>query len=127
MKYLIDANILITGYKVHYPMDVHASYWNVIANQIANGNFIIIDKVKKEIQDAPLVKWLKNNVDNKLYESTVDSMEQYACIQEWAANNQSFGRADKAHFADSDVFRVIFHGINLSCNHFQSVSSYEKA
>lgn len=36
MKYLIDANILISGYKVHYPIDVHVSYWNVIADQIAN-------------------------------------------------------------------------------------------
>lgn len=31
MKFLIDANILISGYKVFYPMDVHVSYWNVKA------------------------------------------------------------------------------------------------
>lgn len=103
MKFLIDANILISGYKVFYPMDVHVSYWNIIADQIANGNFIIIDKVKKEIQDEQLVDWLKNNIDNRLYVSTADCMEQYSCIIEWAANNQSFGTSDKAHFADSTV------------------------
>jgi hypothetical protein len=45
MEFLIDANIFISGYKKYYPMDVHVSYWNVIAGQIVNGNFIIIDKV----------------------------------------------------------------------------------
>jgi hypothetical protein len=103
MKFLIDANILISGYKVYYPMDIHVSYWNVIAEQIANGNFIIIDKVKNEIQDEKLVDWLKHNIDNKLYASTADCMVQYSYIQEWATKNQSFGTSDKAHFADSNV------------------------
>lgn len=84
-------------------MDVHVSYWGIIAGQIANGNFVIIDKVKKEIQDEPLKEWLKNNVDNTLYVSTDDSLEQYAYIQSWAAGNTSFGAPDKAHFADSNV------------------------
>lgn len=103
MKYLIDANILISGYKVHYPIDVHVSYWNVIADQIANGNFIIIDKVKDEIQDEPLVEWLKQNVDKKLIETSADSIEQYSHIQSWAAKSAIFSSTEKAHFAESNV------------------------
>lgn len=95
MKYLIDANILISGYKVHYPIDVHVSYWNVIAKQIANGTFVIIDKVKDEIQDEPLVEWLKHNVDKKLYETSADSIEQYKHIQIWAAKSTIFSQTEK--------------------------------
>ncbi len=85
MRYLIDANILITGYKVYYPLDVHVSYWKVIATQIANGTFVILDKVKDEVQDEPIVAWLKQNVDKKLFQTTVDSLAQYKELQNWAA------------------------------------------
>ncbi len=85
MKYLIDANILISGYKVHYPLDVHVSYWKIIASQIANGTFVIIDKVKDEVQDEPIVEWLKQNIDKKLYQTSVDSLAQYKYLQNWAA------------------------------------------
>lgn len=115
MKYLIDANILISGYKVHYPLDVHVSFWNTIATQIAKGNFIIIDKVKAEVQDEPIVEWLKQNVDKKLYETTSDSTEEYLHIQNWAAHSKDFSQAQKLHFADSSVADPFLVAKALKC------------
>ena len=123
MKYLIDANILISGYKVHYPIDVHVSYWNAIATQIANGNFVIIDKVKNEIQDAPIAQWLKQNVDKKLYETTADSIEQYKRIQKWAGDNEQFSQPQKTHFAQDNVADSFLVAKALSCGY--SIVTYE--
>lgn len=123
MKYLIDANILITGFKVHYPIDVHVSYWNVIAAQIANGKFVIIDKVKDEIQDEPLVEWLKQNVDKKQYETSIDSLEQYSHIQKWAASSSIFSASQKAHFAQSNVADPFLVAKALNCGY--TVVTYE--
>lgn len=123
MKYLIDANILISGYKVHYPIDVHVSYWKVIADQIANGNFIIIDKVKDEIQDEPLVEWLKQNVDKKLIETSADSIEQYSHIQSWAAKSAIFSSTEKAHFAESNVADPFLVAKALNCGY--TIVTYE--
>lgn len=123
MKYLIDANILISGYKAHYPIDVHVSYWNVIADQIAIGNFVIIDKVKDEIQDEPLVKWLKQHVDKKLYETSADSLEQYKHIQNWAASNTVFSATEKVHFAQSNVADPFLVAKALNCGY--TIVTYE--
>jgi len=123
MKYLIDANILISGYKAFYPIDVHVTYWKVIAEQIANGNFIIIDKVKNEVQDEVIVEWLKQNVDKKLYETTSDSLEQYRHIQIWAARNATFSLAEKTHFADSNVADPFLVAKAMNCGY--TVVTYE--
>lgn len=123
MKYLIDANILISGYKVHYPIDVHVSYWNVIAAQIVNGNFVIIDKVKDEIQDDPIAQWLKQNVDKKLYETTTDSIEQYKHIQNWAIANQQFSQPEKTHFAQDNVADSFLVAKALNCGY--TIVTYE--
>ncbi len=103
MKYLIDTNIFITGHKVHYPMDIHVSYWGALVDQIAQGNFVIIDKVRDEIQDAPLVNWLRQNVQRELYATTADSIGEYSRIQQWAAQSAVFSCIEKSHFANSKV------------------------
>lgn len=125
MKYLIDANILITGYKVHYPIDVHVSYWKAIAAQITNGNFVIVDKVKNEVQDEEIVEWLKQNIDKKLYETTNDSLEQYGHIQKWAMKNPTFSLSQKNHFADKNVADPFL--VAKAMNYGYKVVTYENS
>jgi len=125
MKYLIDANILISGYKKYFPMDVHVSYWKTIKEQIAIGNFVIIDKVKDEIQDEPLVAWMNQNVNKQLYETSTDSMNEYKHIQMWANGNPNFGAVHKEHFAKGNVADPFLVAKALKCGY--TVVTYEEA
>ena len=49
MSYLIDANALITPYQTYYAFDLVPQFWDFLAEQVANGNIIIIDKIYDEI------------------------------------------------------------------------------
>lgn len=102
MKYLIDANIFIEGYKSFYPIDVHVSYWNKLADLINLGSFVSIDKVKSEIQDEPIRQWLDDNISSTFFESSATAIVEYQNVILWA-NAQSYTSNAKSEFAANTV------------------------
>lgn len=60
IKYLIDTNSLITPYKTYYPFDFARKFWEQMKKTIENGNVVLLDLVKDEVNkgDDELSEWI---------------------------------------------------------------------
>ena len=48
-KFLIDANTLMAAARLYYAYDILPTFWSVFAEKIKEGNVILLDMVKNEI------------------------------------------------------------------------------
>lgn len=105
-KFLIDANTLMSAARLYYAYDLLPSFWEVFGNKIKEGNVILLDFVKDEINkgEDELQRWVMerqndfqccNHVDPEIISKYADIMRY---IQEcglynerglnaWAKNN----------------------------------------
>ena len=51
-KFLIDSNSFITPYRFYYAFDLIPSYWEELARHTEAGRIILLDMVKKEIEQG---------------------------------------------------------------------------
>lgn len=67
IKYLVDTNSLITPFKTYYPFDFARKFWEQLKKSIIDGDIIILDVVKEELNkgDDELSEWI-NQIDTSL-------------------------------------------------------------
>ena len=100
--YLLDTNIFIASWRLHYPPDLYPGLWNFLAQVAQNQQVLSIDRVRKEVFfPDDLVEWLNEHWSN----SFVPSGEQqvvlvFSEMQKWVNSNPHFSSAAKADFAD---------------------------
>lgn len=61
--FLIDANALLTPYRLYYAFDIAPSFWEKLAEAFNKKQIVLLDKVKDEVLkgDDDLSKWVKAN------------------------------------------------------------------
>ncbi|MDD6069874.1 MAG: DUF4411 family protein [Clostridiales bacterium] len=95
-KFLIDANTLMTAARLYYAYDLAPSFWEAFGEKIEEGNIILLDMVKNEIDKGQdeLKAWVDerqgdfkicNHVDSEIIPQYVKVM-QY--IQECGFYNE---------------------------------------
>lgn len=116
--YLVDTSVLIEAYRNFYAFDLVPSFWDKLKEYIKNKKVLIIDWVKKEIEEEKedlLTKWLKNEFDKNDFVSTDNKkiIAQYEEIINWVQNNPQFNDEAKADFADgADGWLVAYAKVN---------------
>ena len=99
-RYVLDANIFITAWRDHYPIDLYPGFWACL-KRFAHEKLLSIDKVREEIKGPPeLVAWLRQNWGGAFVSTRVSAVrEAYAEIQDWVQSNTQFLSAAKHEFA----------------------------
>lgn len=61
--FLIDANAIMTPYRLYYGFDIAPSFWQNVACAFKRKQIVLLDKVKDEVLngDDELTKWIKDN------------------------------------------------------------------
>ena len=99
--YAMDANILISAYRDHYPPDLFPGVWDSLAHHIAAGRLLIIDRIRAEITSPPgLVQWLDQACCGA-YASTASQpvVATYGEMVDWVQDNPQFLPAAIEEFA----------------------------
>ena len=99
--YVVDANILISAYRDHYPPDLFPGVWDSMAHHIAAGRLLIIDRIRAEITSPlGLVQWLEQACSG-VYASTVSQpiVTSYGEMVDWVQDNPQFLPAVSEEFA----------------------------
>ena len=116
--YLIDTSVLIEGYRNYYAFDLVPSFWNKLTEYVKDKKVLIIDRVKKEIEEKredQLTRWLKKEFDGDDFASTDDEkvIAQYEKIINWVQNNPQFNDEAKADFANgADGWLIAYAKVN---------------
>lgn len=125
MLYILDTNILVYPNRISHPMDIYPSYWDKMADILKLDDVISIDKVKEEIyaQDDSLTNWCKINIPKLFWDSSINSIPEYAEIQNWAQNKNYNERAimEFASSKNADPF-LIAYALNKKRNDDLDVS-----
>jgi hypothetical protein len=112
--YFIDTSSLTQAHRVYYPFDIAPSFWNFMKTNFINGNFILINKVKDEIDwsSDDLTNWLHTEIPSSLLLNChVDPgiMTHYGSIMVWGNGHPQFNNDAKAvlsEFDNADPFIV---------------------
>jgi hypothetical protein len=112
MLYILDSNILIHPNRTTHPFDIHPTFWEKMSSILNKDDIASIDKVKYEIynHEDDLTNWCKSNIPNNFWNSTANSINEYAEIQNWAQSRDYNERAlaDFADYKNADPFLVSF-------------------
>lgn len=102
-KYAIDANILISAYRLYYPFDVAPAFWRQLTEK-GSGSIVLVDRIRDEIlkNEDQLSEWLKENVDQFYFSSSQDSLviETYSKIMSAVNQHPRYHESAKREFAD---------------------------
>jgi len=112
MLYILDSNILIYPNRTTHPFDIHPTFWEKMSSILNRDNIESIDKVKSEIynHEDDLTNWCKSNIYNEFWNSSTNSIAEYAEIQNWAQTKDYNDRAlaDFANHTNADPFLASF-------------------
>ena len=106
-QFLLDANVLITAARDHYPFDLAPKLWVALAQRAREGTICSIDRVQDELMrgnqqypDDELLKWLQADFAGAFQSTNAEAvMQAYAQVIQWAQGQPQFTNAAKAEFA----------------------------
>ena len=108
MKYVLDANVLITCFDKTYPVGVFPSLWSYLKDEFNNGDLILLDKVKTEVLRGrgDLINWI-NNLTAKTTVFGQDGQE-ISCLAEIANQTDALLKqnAYKSQAVIAEFFRA---------------------
>ncbi len=106
-KFLLDSNVFIQAYRMHYPFDVVPGFWNKLLELSKRDIILSIDKVKKEIcyseKQDDLALWCINSVDKEFFVDTSSCIDEYAELANWINSNKHYTQTAKAEFLKTDL------------------------
>ncbi|MCK6078366.1 DUF4411 family protein [Paenibacillus silvae] len=116
--YVLDANVFISAHRGYYDFDLAPSFWKSLVSHASQNNICSIDKIQDEIiSPNPKEKdpdrlhlWSAENFKD-YFEKTdsLDVIESYAEIQQWAYNNPQFTASAKDEFArNADAWLIAY-------------------
>jgi hypothetical protein len=102
LRFLLDANVLITAHRLYYAFDIAPGFWRVLIEQAEKGHIISIDRVRDELiasKDA-LSNWVRSAF-GPWFMSTDDEevFQSYEEIINWSMEQDQFLDYAKAEFA----------------------------
>lgn len=112
-KYILDTNVLISAFRIKYPMDVMPTFWILLLGAAEKGVCLLIDSVKKEILEGgdELSKWLQSN-SNKITTLTSDDpmvIDSYSQIVQDITDDTQYSISAKNEFASKADSWIIAH------------------
>ncbi|MCC8113298.1 MAG: DUF4411 family protein [Bacteroidales bacterium] len=128
MAYLLDSNILIAPSR-QLPIDIFPSLWGGFEELLTNGNMLLIDKVKEEIENGgdELSEWCKLH----LPKSSIVSTETEAVILEyrkifvWAQTHGQYTPIAKKEFLSNTVADAFLVAVAKAYGH--TIVTFEKS
>lgn len=86
-KFLIDANTLMAAARLYYAYDLLPSFWKVFGDKLKEGNVVLLDLVKNEIDkgEDELQQWVMERQHDFQYCNHVDSeiVSKYASVMQY--------------------------------------------
>ena len=111
---LLDSDVLIAAYRIHYAPDYCPGFWNCLEHYLGIGRLLIIDPVFDEI-DAPsdLVQWVSQLPQHAFASIDAPTMRTYQTIAEWIQRNPQFTAAALNKFANgADGWLVAYASVH---------------
>lgn len=101
--YLLDTNCFLQAAKLHYPLDVAASFWAALAELAQGGRIHSIDRVKNELytNKDDLTAWCDNHLPTDFWLPSAPALAQYGQLMIWANTGDHFTNAAKTEFAQA--------------------------
>lgn len=110
MKYLIDANVIITAERFYYPKVVFSNFWDQFANFTKEGKLVFLDVVVNEILKGDSDeyenvenKWIRKNVQGSELKTLPSLLVHYQQVINRVSRMANYTEAAKAEFARSDA------------------------
>ncbi len=112
-KYILDTNILITAYRLTYPMDVIPTFWNKLLEKAKDNTFSLIDFVVDEIRvgEDTLRKWIDENIDDieVLKSDDFNVIESFRVLMNDVENTEQYTQKAKEDYAASADSWILAH------------------
>ena len=104
-RFLLDSDVFLQAYKLHYPLDVAETFWQQISEMAAEGEIGSIDRVKAELYTNPdsLTEWCDDHLPDNFFVSSADCIVEYASIMTWGqSRNDHYTPSALAEFARAE-------------------------
>ena len=103
--YFLDANVLISAWRDHYPPDLHPGFWEYVEHSFREGQLRSVDRVYEEIiTPEDLIAWANKRSQRFFaFSGEGDVIKTYKMMQQWVQTNTQFlpvARYDFAGAAD---------------------------
>lgn len=110
LKYLLDANVLITAHRSYYAFDICPGFWAAVQTGHSAGRIYSTQRVLTELKRGGdvLVDWVEQELsaDFFLDDSALGVIAAYAPMMQWV-QSRDFHQAAKTKFAsDADGWLV---------------------
>ena len=100
-KYVLDANIFMSAWHDHYPIDIYPGFWACLIRFRQEERLLSVDRVRDEINSPnELVDWLKQHWHGAFASTRNPEIARaFSRMQTWVYANPQFLRAAKDEFA----------------------------
>ena len=101
LRYLPDANVLITSFHHYYAPVLFPGFWHFLSHHFAHGNLVMIDRVYAEIlYPLELVSWVEQAIgDDVASTNTQEVVDAYVRLMDWVQDNPQFNPSARDDFA----------------------------
>lgn len=106
-KFLIDANTFMAAARLYYAYDLLPSFWEIFGEKIKEGNVVLLDMVKNEIDKGQdeLQKWVMERQDDFQCCNHVDPeiIPKYAEVMQYIHESGFYNEKGLDSWAKNDV------------------------
>lgn len=106
-KFLIDANTFMAAARLYYAYDLLPSFWKIFGDKIKEGNVVLLDMVKNEINkgEDELQKWVIERQDDFQCCNHVDPeiIPKYAAVMQYIQKCGLYNEKGLNSWARNDV------------------------
>jgi hypothetical protein len=116
-RYVLDANVFIQAYRMHYAFDICPGFWSALTRQHGFGSVCSIDRVQAELVEEGdrLTAWVKETAPESFFKRTADQqvIATFTDLIRWVQAEDQFTADAKAAFAnDADAWLIAFAKVN---------------
>lgn len=114
-RYVLDASVFIEAQKNYYPFDICPGFWRALLRQYQAKRVCSIDKVRDELVNQDLRRWVRDDVPTTFFKGTADTkvIEAFAEMVNWVQDESQFAPQARAVFAAvADGWLVAFARVN---------------
>jgi len=100
MAYLLDANVFMAAYNLHYGMDFCPAFWEWLVREHEAGEVFSIEKVGDEImaRDDDLAAWAAQRDDGFFLAPDAQAVTALGSVAAWVNAHQTYSPAAKNTF-----------------------------
>lgn len=106
-KFLVDANTFMAAARLYYAYDLIPSFWKIFGEKLKEGNVILLDMVKNEIDKGQdeLQQWMKEKQDDFQNCNHIDPgiISKYAQVMQYIHECGFYNEKGLESWAKNDV------------------------